>query len=83
MTLEFFQFSLKKKLNFFITETRKFPELLTKLGNCEHVPPTDSNLTEEQRIDFGLKLKRVYFGDREPSFDTMLQYSDVCSCFFK
>lgn len=59
------------------SEVRKYPELLTKLGNCEYLPPKDANLNEEQRKEYGLMLKKTYFGDAEGSWKTILQYSDV------
>ncbi|XP_037945477.1 esterase B1 [Teleopsis dalmanni] len=60
-------------------EARKFPDLLTKLGDCEYLTPMDANLSDEKRKEYGRQLKETYFGEKEPSWDTILHYSDVCS----
>lgn len=59
------------------SEVRKHPELLNNLGECECLPPLDANLSAEKRLEYGRMLKQVYFGDKEPSWETILQYSDV------
>lgn len=58
-------------------EARKYPELLNNLGDGECLPPLDANLSPEKRLEYGRMLKQLYFGDKEPSWDTILQYSDV------
>ncbi|XP_002070356.3 esterase B1 isoform X2 [Drosophila willistoni] len=60
-------------------EVRKWPDLLCHLGECEYLAPEDAGLNEEQRRAFGKQLKALYFGDKKPSRETILQYSDLFS----
>nr|XP_013116638.1 unnamed protein product [Stomoxys calcitrans] len=60
-------------------EARKYPELLNQLGDGECLPPLDANLSDEKRLEYGRMLKQVYFGDKQPSWETILQYSDLFS----
>lgn len=59
------------------SEVRKYPDLVNNLGDGECLPPSDANLTKEKRLEYGRMLMKVYFGDKQPSWDTILQYSDV------
>ena len=59
------------------SEVRKYPDLVNNLGDGECLPPSDANLTKEKRLEYGRLLMKVYFGDKQPSWDTILQYSDV------
>lgn len=58
-------------------EVRKYPDLVNKLGDGECLPPSDANLTKEKRLEYGRMIMKLYFGDKQPSWDTILQYSDV------
>lgn len=59
------------------SEVRKYPYLLNNLEEGESLPPLDAKLTKEKRVEYGRKLKQAYFGDKETSWETILQYSDV------
>lgn len=58
-------------------EVRKWPELLCDLGDCDYLTPEDAGMDSEQRRVFGQKLKQVYFGDKQPGLESILEYSDV------
>ncbi|XP_062123460.1 esterase B1 [Drosophila sulfurigaster albostrigata] len=60
-------------------EVRKWPELLHELGDCAYLSPEDAGLDADQRRAFGRLLKEAYFGDKEISQKTLLEYSDLCS----
>lgn len=61
------------------SEARKYPDMVDELGNCEKVVPSDAALSEEERKNFGLRIREEYFGDNEPSMKNLLQYCDVFS----
>uniref|UniRef100_A0A1B0AZH3 Carboxylic ester hydrolase n=1 Tax=Glossina palpalis gambiensis TaxID=67801 RepID=A0A1B0AZH3_9MUSC len=57
------------------TEVRKYPDLINNL-KIESLPPFDAALSDEKRKEYGQLIKEVYFGEEEPSWKTILQYSD-------
>lgn len=59
------------------SEVRKYPYLLNNLEEGECLPPLDANLSQEKRLEYGRMIKEAYFGDKQSSWDTILQYSDV------
>lgn len=61
------------------TEAKKDPRILKELGNCEYIVPLEFGLNREsdQCIELGKKIKEFYFGDKEPSEDTIFQYTEV------
>lgn len=59
------------------SEIRKYPELLTDLGDCEYLPPYDANLNDEKRKNYGKLLKQLYFDNKHPTSKSILQYSEV------
>uniref|UniRef100_A0A1A9W1E0 Carboxylic ester hydrolase n=1 Tax=Glossina brevipalpis TaxID=37001 RepID=A0A1A9W1E0_9MUSC len=60
------------------TEARKYPDLINNLV-FENLPPHDAALSEEKCREYAQVIKEVYFGDKEPSWKTILQYSDIFS----
>lgn len=66
---------------FSFAETVRIPDRLNTLGDCQHIVPRE--LSPDRKTDLcrelGLKLKKAYFGENEPSIKLLNSYLDLMS----
>ncbi|XP_055847644.1 esterase B1-like [Episyrphus balteatus] len=65
----------------FLPEIRRRPITLDEVKNCEYLVPNDLGLerNSEKCQEFGLRLKKAYFGDEGCSLKTSMQYLELLS----
>ncbi|XP_065360661.1 esterase B1 [Calliphora vicina] len=58
------------------TETKNNPKLLNELGDCRYVVPLELNMDRDSELckEYGSQLKTTYYGDKEPSLETLHEY---------
>ncbi|XP_046869506.1 esterase B1 isoform X1 [Drosophila willistoni] len=63
----------------FYPEVTRRPATLNEVGNCLNVLPRDlgSNLDSKLRENYGLQLKRAYFGDEDCNQANMMKFLDL------
>lgn len=66
---------------FSYSEALKHPERLNSLGDCQHIVPPELSADRKSELckEIGLKLKKTYFGDNEPSMEHLFSYLDMMS----
>ncbi|XP_036329366.1 esterase B1 [Rhagoletis pomonella] len=58
------------------SETKKNPKLLNELGDCRFVVPLELGMDRDGDLckEYGLQLRKAYYGDKEPSLETLHEY---------
>lgn len=65
----------------FLPEIQRRPKTLDETKNCEYLVPNDLGLerSSDLCLEYGLKIKKVHFGDEECSSKTSMQYLELLS----
>ncbi|XP_070138268.1 esterase B1 isoform X1 [Drosophila bipectinata] len=65
----------------FYPEVSRRPATLDEVGNCKNVLPKDlsPNLDPKLRENYGLQLKKAYFGDEPCNQANMMKFLELCS----
>lgn len=63
------------------SDTKRDPSLLNDLRNCNYVVPIELGMERESDLckEYGLRLKKAYYGDKEPSLETLNEYLNMVS----
>ncbi|XP_054091915.1 esterase B1 isoform X1 [Zeugodacus cucurbitae] len=58
------------------SETKANPKLLNELGDCRFVVPLELGMDRESKVckEYGMQLRQAYYGDNEPSLETLHEY---------
>ncbi|XP_067614371.1 uncharacterized protein [Eurosta solidaginis] len=58
------------------SETKTNPKILNELDDCRFVVPLELGMDREGELckEYGLQLRKVYFGDKQPCLDTLHEY---------
>ncbi|XP_037951667.1 esterase B1-like [Teleopsis dalmanni] len=58
------------------TETKTNPKLLNDLGDCRFVVPMELNMDRDSELckEYGQQLRKTYYGEKDPSLETLHEY---------
>ncbi|XP_032579064.1 esterase B1 isoform X1 [Drosophila sechellia] len=65
----------------FYPEVSRRPATLDEVGNCKNLLPSDLNLNLDPKLreNYGLQLKKAYFGDEPCNQANMMKFLELCS----